>query len=225
MILLYALVEGVSEETFVREVLAPHLAAHNVYASAILVTTNRRLGRAGKGGLTRFARVREDLSRLMSEKAGSQFRFTTMFDLYRLPIDFPGSEAASSLECGDRAEKLQTALAEEFGDDRLIPHLQIHEFESLILADFDAIQRMFPGQEKAIASLRAVVENAGGPENVNDTEPPSKRIARSLPAYSKVLATTLMASFSSLPLLREGCPHFNAWVDRLEKLGREGDVG
>jgi hypothetical protein len=221
MTLLFALVEGVSEETFVRDVLSPHLAGHGVHMTAILVTTNRRLGRAGKGGLTRFARVREDLTRLMAEKPGLRFRFTTMFDLCRLPSDFPGLGDVSTLQPRDRALRLQTSLAQELGDNRLIPYLQVHEFEALVLADLEAMRRMFPGQEKAIATLSATVTEAGGPEGVNDTEPPSRRITQSLPAYSKVLAATQLASFSSLPVLRESCPHFDAWVRQLEMLGKE----
>lgn len=221
MILLFALVEGVSEETFVRDVLAPHLATFNVYISAIQVTTNRRLGRAGKGGLTRFARVREDLRRLMTEKTGPRYRFTTMFDLYRLPSDFPSYPTHATAKARQRALKLEAALAEEFDDKRLIPYLQVHEFESLVLADLDAMGRMFPDKDDSITSLRAAVENAGGPENVNDTDPPSRTILAKLPSYDKVLAATQLARFSSLPVLRAVCPHFDSWVRQLELLREE----
>ena len=218
MILLFALVEGVSEETFVRDVLAPHLSTFGVHMSAILVTTNRRLGRAGKGGLTRFARVREDLGRLMAEKVGPRFRFTTMFDLYRLPNDFPGMHEPVVTSARDEALRLQGCLARELADHRLIPYLQVHEFESLVLADLSALDRMFPKNEKAMTALRAIVETAGGPEKVNTTHPPSTRIANCLPGYSKVLAASQLSKFSSLFALRQSCPHFDDWVLQLESL-------
>jgi hypothetical protein len=45
------IVEGPSEETFVRRVLAPYLGEHGVYASARSVETSRSLARVFRGGL------------------------------------------------------------------------------------------------------------------------------------------------------------------------------
>ncbi len=44
---LHLIVEGVTELTFARDTLKPHLAKHNVSVNPFLLPTNRRLGAAG----------------------------------------------------------------------------------------------------------------------------------------------------------------------------------
>lgn len=78
-----ALVEGPTEETFVRRLLAPDLGVHGV---AITATT---YGRPRKhGGVPSWGRARRELLRLLKEDRGR--RVTTMFDYYGLPGDWPG---------------------------------------------------------------------------------------------------------------------------------------
>jgi hypothetical protein len=50
------------------------------------------------------------------------------------------------------------------------------------------------------------------PKTVNEGPQtgPSKRIARHIPEYDKVVAGTLVAAENRLPTLRPRCPHFGA---------------
>lgn len=90
MRLYIVLVEGQAEEAFVKSVLAPHLASFDLEVRPIIVTTSRDAhGRKHKGGGT-WAHWLRDIKRLTGEQDG---RFTTMFDLYGLPDDFPGLAA------------------------------------------------------------------------------------------------------------------------------------
>jgi hypothetical protein len=55
------IVEGPTEETFVRDLLAPHLGQYQVFATARSAETGRRKGRIYRGGLFRYAKVRKDV--------------------------------------------------------------------------------------------------------------------------------------------------------------------
>src|SRR5262245_35382193 len=84
------LVEGQTEERFVKDTLAPHLAAFDLYITPTLLTTKVvKSGPNFKGGVTSFAKFEGDLRRLLGG-AGQGTLVTTMLDYYRLPDDFPG---------------------------------------------------------------------------------------------------------------------------------------
>jgi hypothetical protein len=59
------------------------------------------------------------------------------------------------------------------------------------------------------------------PELIDDGQDtaPSKRIAAQFPNYSKTTVGPQMAELIGLENIRSKCPHFNAWLERLEKLG------
>ena len=58
----------------------------------------------------------------------------TMYELYGLPSDFPEFQrAVQIIEPDERASILQDGLASDIDDWRLIPYLQLHEFEALLL--------------------------------------------------------------------------------------------
>lgn len=81
------LVEGQTEERFVKDVLAPAFWSRGLYLSpTILVTKRVKDGPNFKGGVTRFARFENDLRELL--RSGGAV-VTTILDYYRLPADFP----------------------------------------------------------------------------------------------------------------------------------------
>lgn len=86
---LVIVVEGQTEEIFVKETLAPHLAAFEVWARPTVVTTsfNQRTGAKTKGG-GGWKCWKSDLMNLLRRK-DSQIRVSTMIDLYGMPSDFP----------------------------------------------------------------------------------------------------------------------------------------
>jgi hypothetical protein len=62
------------------------------------------------------------------------------------------------------------------------------------------------------------------PELINDGEQtaPSKRIIQAIPSYegAKVSVAPLMAQKIGLEIIRQKCPHFNQWIERLENLSQ-----
>lgn len=121
-----------------------------------------------------------------------------------------------------------TALEKTFGDDigdpRFVPHLQLHEYETMLFADPEAFRIAFSDCDRAIEELKKIADSVPTIEHIDDgpTTAPSKRIIDLLPAYrgSKTSAGPDIAVVIGLPVIRSKCPHFDAWLTRLESLLR-----
>lgn len=226
---LHIVAEGQTEQRFVKEVLAPHLAHYGVYADArcILTSKDKRAGRQSRGGLPNYLKAKNDIQTWLKEDGRANCRFSTMFDLYALPNDFPDFEVAN--RCTDPYQKiltLETALAQDIGDSRFMPYIQLHEFESLILADARQLDWEYFDHAQAIKSLVELVEVVGGgnPELINQgfATAPSRRISNQIPEYDKVSAGYSVVERIGLSTLRHKCPHFSQWLTALEQLGATG---
>ncbi len=90
------LVEGQTEEAFVTQLLAPHLASRNVYPVPKLVITKRVKGGPDfKGGVFSYIKVKNDIKLLLKDTSASVV--TTLLDFYGLPSDFPGRPTMRAL--------------------------------------------------------------------------------------------------------------------------------
>jgi hypothetical protein len=217
---LYAIVEGQTEQAFANQTLIPHLSNFEIELKPKLVVTNRKLGARG-GGLN-FETISSDMQRLMSQQRGQDVRFTTMIDLYKLPRHFPGYEKSKTIHNPVRkVEFLEGEWAKQVNDRRFVPFIQLYEFETLLFCDLSALEQRIAGASSGVDSLRIEVGDTE-PEAINDGEQtaPSKRIIRHVPAYkfSKVRVGAPAASAIGLSALRGKCPHFNAWIHRLENV-------
>jgi hypothetical protein len=230
MTMLRAIVEGATEARFVTQILAPHLGGRNVFASASpVITSGSRNGfRKGQGGGDNYLTWKRDIKAWIKQEGHNKdFWFTTMFDLYGLARvrDFPGyAEACKLTDPEAKVTRLETALADDIEFERFIPYIQLHEFESLLLVEPASLRGYFDEQAKAVDALaREISETGCPPEHINDgmATKPSGRICKHLPRYvdSKVVAGPDAAGCIGLTRLIAACPHFGAWVHRLEKLG------
>lgn len=212
------LVEGQSEETFVNNVLVPHLCQRGVHARAAQkITTSRHRTKVYKGGVVSYDRFIRELVRLLKQDSGVVF--TTMIDYYALPSDyFPKDQGTdpSAVET-----KIRHDIEAQIGSypDRIIPYVQLHEFETLLLATPEELGSYFNDQSTADA-LNRETSPFGSPEKVNNTPEgaPSKRIIRHFPSYgwSKATAGPIIADRIGLARLCMACPRFGDWVKRLE---------
>ena len=210
------IVEGQTEESFVNTVLRDHFADQSIVAVAHCVTT-RRERRAEhlrhRGGLTTYKHARDDIHRWVQEDSSGNARFTTMFDLYGLPTDFP--RYVDATEVSDpyaRVEILEAAMSEAIDDSRFIPYIQFHEFEALLFADPQKLDTQFLDSPSALQQLVETAREFGSPELVDDglTTAPSKRITAAIPEYAsrKASAGPIVAAKIGLPELQSQCRHF-----------------
>jgi hypothetical protein len=221
---LYLFAEGQTEETFADTLLQPHLATHGVYLHrAVQIAHARRKGRVHRGGGRLYEPMRNDIRRFLAqEKAGDVF-FTTMIDLYGLPAGFPQRDGAEGLRHvpAQRVEFLERAFAEDINDPRFVAYLQLHEYEAYLFAEPSWFGYFYDRHEAQIAELRAITDRYPTPELIDDGEQsaPSKRIIAQFPDYAKPVMGPQVAELIGLEVIRAKCPHFNAWLSRLEELG------
>ena len=221
MIRLNIVAEGQTEQRFIERLIAPHLLRINVFVYCRCVRTSSK-GKIYSGGTSNFSKLKRDIVRWVRQDRQKDARFTTMIDLYGLPGDFPGIEAARILADPYQAvEDLEKNLRDEIADQRFIPYLQLHEFEAILLAGPEAFSRHFPNAN--IDALRDLVNRFDSPECIDDGEKtsPSKRIIDVVPeyAYQKAVAGPLIAEKIGLDQIRSKCPHFDEWLSKLENLG------
>jgi hypothetical protein len=231
MIRLFFYVEGQTEQAYVNRVLKDHLARFDVMVEgAILVSTGRKHGVVYRGGGRHYAPMKKELHNLLRQHKGGDVRFTTMLDLYKLYRDFPGTVEADKLRHVpyQRVKKLEGEFAVDIGDPRLIPHIQLYEFETILFCEPDAFAFYYENRENGIAELKKIAESAGTPEAINDGEPsaPSKRIERFFSDYpdAKPDAPAVISEAISLDVVRGKCPHFNQWLSTLEALAQPAGI-
>lgn len=124
--------EGPTEERFVKDILARHLDYFNISTDVRSVRTGKDRFKTYRGGLISYQKAKFDINTWLKEDKDKEARFTTMFDLYALPQDFPGFDEA--LQIDDVYEKvkfLESHFKENIGDERFFPYFQLHEFELL----------------------------------------------------------------------------------------------
>lgn len=213
-------VEGLTEESFVKEVLAPALWVREVYLTPII------LGPPGhQGGNTSYARVKKDV--VVQLKQDRAAYCSTMLDLYGLGKGFPGTPLPANLPTTDKATRVEQAVKADIvaqvpdvrADIRFLPYLQPYEYEGLLFSDPGAFASGI-----AQPHLASHFENIRGafatPEDINDglDTAPSKRVIASYPAYRKPIDGVLAARAVGIDKIRQECPHFREWVERLEVL-------
>lgn len=168
--------------------------------------------------------MRHDIANGLKGQKGSEVRFTTMIDLYRLPKDFPGKDRAVRNPADPVAyvEALEKSFEEDIGDRRFVPYLQLHEYETILFADPESFRYAFADCDRAIEKLKRIARSFPTIEHINDdpTTAPSRRIVELIPAYRgrKTSAGPDIAEYTGLPTIRSKCPHFDAWLTRLESV-------
>jgi hypothetical protein len=223
VIRLYIVVEGGTEQEFVKQLLGPHLGASHVWTTPIEVTTkrDRKTGQKLAKGGGHWKHWRKDICNVLRSHA-ADLRVTTLFDRYGLPEDFPGLQACSiERDTVARADLLEEAMAKDIGDGRFIPYVQRHEFEALVLAGLDELRELLVDAD-ARTGLDALREELGAaaPEDVNDGREtaPSKRLFARVRGYNKTTHGPIVTSRVGIDRLKVRCPRFGAWVSRLEAL-------
>ncbi len=199
MIRLGISVEGSTEREFINRILAPHLQPLSIQTRAVDIQ--------GKVSLDRIKAV---LPRLIH----SFDHLSTLYDFYGFTRR--GNHDAASLT---------TAIAETVPEQwrhRLIPYVQLHEFEALLFAVPEITVEQLGGSAKSLQKMQQAVAAAGNPEAVNDspqTSPSHRLFDLFGTAFQKKIHGPKIIAAAGLPAIRAQCPRFDAWIARLEALG------
>jgi Domain of unknown function (DUF4276) len=218
VIRLHLVVEGQTEETFVRDVLAPELGQHSIAADVHRITTGRRRDRSFRGGFVKYDHLQNDLALWMKQDRHGDAWFSTMVDLYHMPSDFPGWERSRMIpDPLERVQFLEREFLSAVEHRRFVPYIQLHEFEALLFAAPEKFLVSFPDSQRAVAELEAIRQRVPTPEHIDDGEDtaPSKRVCALIPDYAKPANGPVIAAAIGLPRLRSECPHFGEWFEKL----------
>ena len=213
--------EGQTEFRFVKDVLYSHLQPYGIFCDVRSVLTSKEYKK--RGSITNYAKAKKDIQQWIKQENSADRRFTTMFDFYALPNDFPGySDAKKYSNPYDKVKCIEEAFAKDMNDSRFIPYIQLHEFEALFFSDLDILLLEYEDKHEEIKNLKITLLQSpynGNPELINDKKgtAPSHRLLSQIPEYQKVSSVSLL-NLISIDVLREKCSHFNEWLTHLEKI-------
>ena len=215
------LVEGATEQRFIKELLAPYMAGRNVFLTPII------LDKPGeKGGDVRFARAQNDIEKHLKQRRDTYV--TLMVDYYGIKGDWPGyldsrKETLHTRKAAVMNQATAKSLAELFSeyspDRRFIPYVSMHEIEALYFSEPATLAAKLGVSP---ASIDEILSECGEPENVNDNiqTAPSKRLEKLSDRFKKTSTGLAIAREIGISCMREACPIFNTWLNQLESLSK-----
>lgn len=222
---IYIVVEGQTEQTFVRDVLAPTIVHKGIYLFPILI------GKPGhKGGNVNFDRAKNDIGNFLKQRNDTYV--TTMFDYFRIDSKWPGREDVerittngTNLTTIDKANTLEIATQSKItaafpnynSENRFIPYIEMHEFEALLFSDANILAEK---TEIDLSKIEEILDEHGTPEEINDDpqKAPSKQLEALKSDYRKVVMGKTISEAIGIEKIRVQCPHFNEWLVKLEQL-------
>lgn len=228
MIRVNVIAEGQSEMHFAQGPLNKYLGGNPYIISyALLTSRDKHTKRPHRGGIPNYQKAKNDIIIALKEK--SKPYVSTMFDFFQLPSDFPGYQ--KSLQCSDHLESVHIlessmqadiakSLPNQDVDHRFIPYIQLHEFEALLFTDIQILKNEYCSLEEKsrIDQLYESTKNIP-PEDINHGEEtaPSKRLLAAVDYKKGKLPSDLLEAIT-IKTIRQRCPHFSEWLDRLQAL-------
>lgn len=225
MRLVFVVCEGQTEETFVRDVLAPAFYPRLNLIGQIIETSPGH-----KGGALSYQRVQRHLRNTLRQTSAPFV--TTLFDLYRLDNEFPGYADAAGKPLEQRLRFLNERFHENVvavagcRPEQFLPYIQPYEFEALLFSDVPTLVGLETRWTSAEPKLQAVRDGAETPEHINDgpATKPAAHLERHLtqPSYRKTLHGPTAALLIGLAKIEQQCHYFSAWLDSLRALATSG---
>lgn len=203
----YILVEGQTEERFIKDVLSEYLKIFEVTIVPTIIKTSK----FGRGGIRSFGQVENDLRKLL--KNSSAHIITTMFDYKDLPEDFPGVYSCKHTDLYKRVECLERETENRINDRRFIAYFQLQEFEALLLSEVECFSEVFT-DKRSIQTLRDKVNEYESPEGIPN---PSELISDIIKGYKKTVHGPMIAKCVKVERMQEKCQHFREWIEKLIK--------
>jgi hypothetical protein len=218
-----ALVEGKTEQIFIRNILGPYLAERQIYMTPIVVSKPGQ-----KGGDIKFSRVKNDIELHLKQRSNT---FLTLFvDYYGMKSDWPGHvEAKQHPTSAGKAriinrrtkDRVNSLFANQNSDKRFIPYVAMYEFEAMLFSD----PRILAEQLRIPQSrIEPVLEECNEPENIDDSPQtaPSKRLEHLSSRFKKTTTGIAVLNATGLAKTRARCPIFNKWLTDIESLKENG---
>ena len=204
---LFIVVEGQTEEAFVKELMAPYFIQNGIYdVRPVIIQTSK----GHKGGFVNYEHLKNDILRLLKSQ-GQDVVVTTFVDFFRCP-ELPNQKDIEALPSHiKRVEEMEN----DINDWRFIPYIQLHEFEALLFSAVNGFEIYF--EDQVSNEIQGIIDSFDNPEEINSSPEtaPSKRLIRIIPYYDKVIYGNIVALEIGLPTILARCPRFRGWIDCL----------
>ena len=209
-------VEGQTEQEFVKQCIAPYMFEKY----GITSVTARLIGKPGhKGGDVRYERLKKDVTILLREP---DVVVSTFVDFFKLPEDFPDTNLCREYsDINRQIDCLEQALSRQTGSDMFIPYIQKFEFEALLFSSSNGFAKYL--EIKSCQELEKISQEFSNPENINGNQPLSYRLIYILNRceslkYQKVIYGNILALAVGIDVMVIRCQRFANWIDQLGKL-------
>lgn len=216
---LQIIVEGLTEQNFVNELLVDYLANRNIAVHASQVSKPQQ-----KGGDIRFERIKTDVLTFLRQRR--DIFVSTFVDYYGIH-QWPGLEdISSSMTPSAIANTLNRSAISTFEkeypelriEERFIPYLSMHEFEALLFSDTEVLSEELNTPKNVFDNVLA---ECGSPEQINtirETSPSHRLKTLSQGRFKKVSTGIRIVKRIGIYKIREKCPLFDSWLKKIECL-------
>lgn len=212
-----AIVEGATEEIFIKTILAPYLGYRNIGIHATQVSKSGQ-----KGGDVRFDRVQNDILRHLKQRADT---IVTLFLDYYGIADWPGLNLIHANFTPSQIEqtlkdstmiKIKELLPDIPIEHRFVPFFVVHEFETLLFSNPETLANGLGVSKDLIEDT--INQFKGNLERINNSKEtaPSKRLAKWMPTYKKTVTGIPIAKEIGVDQMRSSVPQFDKWLSLLE---------
>jgi hypothetical protein len=218
--------EGQTEEMFVERLLRNHLLQHGIKVERPILAATSFDPYGQRGGFVNWDAIEFDLMQEFASDPDPNLRFTTLLDAYAMPkkVLLLAGFTAPVTTVTD-IEAVEQAIEGVFTEPRFKAYLQRHELEALLLADMDALERVFHRHKPGLQQLRSDIAAFANAEDINHgaTTHPAARLATAVAGYEDLKASNayFVLAEAGLDAARAKCPRFDAWLTHWETWGRQ----
>ncbi|MCY4329108.1 MAG: DUF4276 family protein [Endozoicomonadaceae bacterium] len=192
------LVEGTTEEIFVKKLLYDYLQPKGIYVTPIKLN-----------GCVNIDKIAKYLNRMANK-----------FDKVTTLVDFYGFRGKTQYETKASLEQRILKSVSEKIRHKVIPYVQMYEFEALLFSNPDILADGL-GHPEFKGPAKKILESAdNNPEKINNSKEtaPSKRLEKV--GYRKTTHGPDIAGTIGIDNMRAKCPGFNRWITELEALSQ-----
>ncbi len=209
---LYIIVEGQTEQEFVKDLIAPYFSNLGFYdVRPFLIRTSR----TGRGGFVNYLHLKNDITRLLKQE--TEIIITTLVDFFRMPTNIPKYDECidNNTNIFDKVLCLEKSIEDDISDSRFIPYIQLHEFEAVLFSTNNGFECYY--EAEIYSQTQSIIEKYENPELINDRPEtaPSKRLMKIIPSYNKVVDGNIIAMEVGFDAITEKCLRFRNWINQI----------
>jgi len=212
-ILIKVVVEGQTEEKFIKQIVSPYLNSKNITMIPIVLH-----------GDVNFDRVKTDVINSLKNNVKAVSYFIDYYGLKDWPQKDTIQEHSTPQQIADTLNNAaRNVICSEVDDNlnpkqRFIPFMAVHEFETLLFSNSEILAEELGVQQIHVDDV--LDEFEGSPERINNSPEtaPSKRLEAWKSDYKKTTDGIAIAERIGLPAMRGKCPLFDAWLSAIENL-------